>query len=159
MVNHMNGITQAIAAGGKATLLGGTGATEFVSGSGSTVMKGVSGRDTFVGGSGHDTMTGVGSHNVFEFLAAEKGGQHVITNFVSTDMLNVEGHSLSYLISNHEVTSSGGNTYISIDGGKTTIELQGVTETSTHTHGAGQFVNDPAALVNHIPDEHNLKPF
>jgi hypothetical protein len=89
-------------------------------------MKGKSGSDTFIGGSGHDTMSSVGSKNIFDFVATAKGGQHLITNFISGDKLNVEGESLSYLQSHHEVSSHGGNTYITLDGGKTTIELLGV---------------------------------
>jgi hypothetical protein len=68
---------------------------------------------------------------VFEFLSSEKGGQHVVQNFVSGDQLYVEGHSLSYLQSHGDIKSHGGNTYISIDGGKTTIELQGVKSLSS----------------------------
>jgi Ca2+-binding RTX toxin-like protein len=128
-VLHVKGVTQDVAVSGTMTLLGGVSATEFIGGRGTTVMKGGMGNDTFIGGSGHDTMTGGSGHNLFEFLSSEQGGQHVITNFVSSDQLNVEGHSLSYLMSHGEVTTSDGNTYISIDGGKTTIELQGVTET------------------------------
>jgi Ca2+-binding RTX toxin-like protein len=126
-VIHSNGLTEDIAVSGRMTLLGGA-STEFIGGSGSTVMRGGLGNDTFVGGSGHDTMVGGSGHNLFEFLASEHGGQHVITNFVSTDQLNVEGHSLAYLLTHNEVTMRDGNTYISVDGGKTTIELQGVTE-------------------------------
>jgi Ca2+-binding RTX toxin-like protein len=146
-VLHSHGVTVDMAVSGKMTLVGGHAATEFVGGSGSTVMRGGagndtfvggkgstvmrggSGNDTFVGGSGHDTMTGGSGHNVFEFLASKEGGQHVITNFVSSDQLDVEGHSLDYLSSHHEVTTRDGNTYISVDGGKTTIELHGVSET------------------------------
>ena len=107
--------------------MGSYGPTEFVGGSGSAVFKGT-GNDTFIGGSGHDTMVAGSGHNVFEFLASEKGGQHVIQNFVSGhDQLYVEGYTLSYLQSQHDITTHGGNTYISIDGGKTSIELQGVT--------------------------------
>jgi hypothetical protein len=49
----------------------------------------------------------------------------------------VEGYSLSYLQSHHDISTQGGNTYISIDGGKTSIELKGFTglnssEITTH---------------------------
>jgi Ca2+-binding RTX toxin-like protein len=124
---HGSGVTQDIAVSGKMTLVGSSAHTEFVGGTGSSDFIGHSGRDTFVGGSGQDTMTGSGKHNVFEFLKSESGGQHVITNFVSGDQLYVEGHSLSYLQAHHDITVSGGNTYISIDGGKTMIELKGFT--------------------------------
>jgi Ca2+-binding RTX toxin-like protein len=121
---------------GQATLVGSSAPTEFLAGTGSTVIKGGSGHDTFVGGSGHDTMGGTGTGNVFEFLASEQGGKHVITNFVSGDQLYIEGHSLSYLQSHHDITTQthGGvtSTYISIDGGKTTIELQGVKSLSSY---------------------------
>jgi len=113
---------------GEATLIGGKFASEFIGGTGTALMKGGLGNDTFVGGSGHDTLVGGSGANVFEFLSTEAGGQHVISNFVSGhDQLYVEGHSLSYLQSHHDVSVHGGNTYISLDGGKTTIELKGVT--------------------------------
>ena len=73
-------------------------------------------------------------------MKSAQGGQHVIQNFVSgQDQLYIEGHSLSWLQSHHDISTSGGNTYISIDGGKTTIELQGVTslnpsDVTTHKH-------------------------
>jgi Ca2+-binding RTX toxin-like protein len=131
-VNHLGNVVQDIAVGGTMTLLGSTAHTEFVGGSGTTVMRGGSGQDTFIGGSGNDTMSGVGRHNVFEFLASAAGGHHVITNFVSGDQLNVDGHSLSYLFAHNQVTTHDGNTYISADGGRTTIELAGVT---LNSHG------------------------
>jgi Ca2+-binding RTX toxin-like protein len=131
IVTHSAGVTDAIAVSGSATLVGSTTTTEFVGGTGSTNMIGNSGSDTFVGGSGYDTMAGVGSNNVFEFLSSESGGQHVIQNFVSGDQLYIEGYSLSALQSSNDITTSGGNTYISIDGGKTTIELKGVTGLSS----------------------------
>jgi len=130
VVKHVAGVTEEIAVSGTMTLLGGASAAEFVGGSGSTVMKGGSGSDTFIGGSGSDTMTGGSGSNLFEFLTSEQGGQHVITNFVAGDQLNVEGHTLSYLLANGEVTTRDGNAYISIDGGKTTIELKGFNDTT-----------------------------
>jgi Ca2+-binding RTX toxin-like protein len=140
-ITHSNGVTIDIAVSGRMTLVGG-GATEFIGGSGSTLMKGGMGNDTFVGGSGHDTMVGGSGHNVFEFLASEEGGQHVITNFISTDQLDVEGHSLAYLLAHNEVTSRDGNTYISVDGGKTTIELQG-TDADPTRHPHPSFPHEP----------------
>lgn len=125
-VGHQNGFMQDVAVSGTMTLAGGTARTDFVGGSGTTVMRGGSGQDTFIGGTGHDTMSGVGSHNVFEFLSSSQGGSHVITNFVSGDQINVDGHSFSYLLANNQVSMHDGNTYISADGGKTTIEIQGV---------------------------------
>jgi RTX calcium-binding nonapeptide repeat (4 copies) len=118
---------------GNATLIGGEYTNQFVGGTGSVVMKGsgLLGPDTFVGGSGHDTMTGGANNNLFEFLSNEKGGQHLITNFVAgQDQLYLEGQSLSYLQQNHDISTSGGNTFIKLDGGATTVELKGITSLS-----------------------------
>jgi Ca2+-binding RTX toxin-like protein len=115
------------AVGGHITMMGGAAPTEFLGGTGTTVMLGGSGSDTFQGGSGHDTMTGGTGPNAFEFVAKDAGGHHVITNFTSGDQLYVEGLSLSYLQSHNDITTSGGNTTINIDGGKTSIVLQGFT--------------------------------
>jgi Ca2+-binding RTX toxin-like protein len=127
---YQHGENKDVALDGKITIVGGSAPTEFVGGSGSALLKGGSGHDTFVGGSGQDTLVGTGSHNVFEFLSSEQGGQHVIQNFVAGDTLYVEGHSLSYLQSHGDITTKHGNTIITIDGGKTTIELKGVTSLS-----------------------------
>jgi hypothetical protein len=107
-----------------------------------TVTSG-SGHETVVTGTGHHSPVGGGVHhgfewtprqggmerNPFEVLAQQLGGQHVITNFISgaSPVVHVEGHSLSFLHPQHDVSTHGGNTYISMDGGKTSIELQGVT--------------------------------
>jgi hypothetical protein len=40
--------------------------------------------------------------------------------------MSVDGYSLSYLQAHHDISSQGGNTYISIDGGKSSIELKGI---------------------------------
>ncbi len=124
---------EAIAVSGNVTLLGGTHCTQFVGGTGSVVMQGGSGNDTFIGGSGHATMTGGSAHNVFEFTSNGLGGTDVITNFVSgQDKLYLEGQSLCYLQSHGDVTVSHGNTYISLDGGKTVVELKGFTNLTSH---------------------------
>jgi hypothetical protein len=92
---------------------------------------------TVVGGTGVSTLTGGTGSTLFEFLGNDTGSQSTITNFVSTDKMYVEGYSLSYLQANHDISTQGGNTYISIDGGKTSIELKGFTglnssEITTH---------------------------
>ena len=151
-------VYQDIALSGKATLVGGDHCTQFIGGSGSVVMQGgTGGNDTFVGGSGQATMTGgtghnlfiggsgqatmtggTGGHNLFEFGCGAKGGTDVITNFVSGhDQLYLEGQSLSYLQSKGDVSVSHGNTYISLDGGQTPVELKGftsLTSTDVTTH-------------------------
>jgi len=127
-VTESHGVTKETAVSGKMTLLGSAAPTEFVGGTGCTSMVGGKGGDTFIGGSGHETMVGGKGHDLFEFLSVDKGGQHLIKDFVSgQDQLYLEGHTLSYLEQHGEISTHGGNTYISLDGGKTTIELQGVT--------------------------------
>jgi Ca2+-binding RTX toxin-like protein len=150
-------VYQDIALSGKATLVGGDHCTQFIGGAGSVVMQGgTGGNDTFVGGSGQATMTGgtghnlfiggsgqaimtggTGGQNLFEFGCGTKGTD-VITNFVSGhDQLYLEGQSLSYLQSKGDVSVSHGNTYISLDGGQTTVELKGftsLTSTDVTTH-------------------------
>lgn len=129
-----------MAVSGKATLIGTAAPTEFIGGSGSASMVGGKGDDTFIGGTGHDTLVGGKGPDLFEFTRHNAGGQHVIQDFVSgTDELYVEGHSLEYLKHHNDITTHGGNTYISLDGGKTTIELKGVTDLkasdiNTHKH-------------------------
>jgi Ca2+-binding RTX toxin-like protein len=127
-VRESHGVTKEIAVSGKMTLLGSAAPTEFVGGSGSTSMVGGTGSDTFVGGTGHETMVGGAGKDLFEFFSADKGGQAVIKDFVSgQDQLYLEGHTLSYLEKHGDISTHGGNTFISLDGGKTTIELQGIT--------------------------------
>jgi Ca2+-binding RTX toxin-like protein len=124
---------EAIAASGNATLMGGDHCTQFVGGTGNVVMTGGTGNDTFVGGSGHAIMTGGSAHNVFAFTSQGIGGHDVITNFApGQDKLYLEGQSLNYLQSHGDVTVSQGSTWISLDGGKTTIELKGFTGLSGH---------------------------
>jgi Ca2+-binding RTX toxin-like protein len=97
------------------------------------VMHGGRGDDTFVGGSGHATMTGGSGHNLFEFATHANGGMDVITNFVSGhDKLYLEGKTLSYLQSHGDISVSHGNTFISLDGGQTTVELKGFTHLTSH---------------------------
>jgi Ca2+-binding RTX toxin-like protein len=124
---------EAIALTGNATFVGGSHCTEFVGGSGSVVMQGGTGNDTFVGGSGHTTMTGGSAHNVFAFTSQGKGGLDVITNFVAGhDKLYLEGQSLCYLQSHGDVSVSHGNTFITLDAGKTVVELKGFSNLTSH---------------------------
>jgi len=118
---------------GNATFIGGSHATEFFGGSGSVVMHGGPANDTFVGGSGHTTMTGGSAHNLFEFTSHGHGGIDVITNFVAgQDKLYLEGKSLCYLQSHGDVSVSHGNTFITLDAGKTVVELKGFTGLNSH---------------------------
>jgi len=126
-------INEEMASSGSATLVGGDHCTQFVGGTGSVVMHGGRGDDTFVGGSGHATMTGGTGHNLFDFGSHANGGMDVITNFVSGhDKLYLEGKTLSYLQSHGDISVSHGNTFISLDGGQTTVELKGFTHLTSH---------------------------
>src|SRR5579862_311360 len=125
---------QELAVNGKATLVGGSHSNQFIGGSGSVVMQGGTGNDTFTGGSGFTTMTGGSGQNLFSigFQHTGVGGTDVITNFVSGhDQLYLEGHSYSWLTSHGDITVSHGNTFISLDGGQTTVELKGFTGLSS----------------------------
>ena len=139
-ITSSHGITTDIAVSGKATLIGTSAPTKFVAGTGSASMVGGKGHDTFIGGTGHDTMVAGKGTDLFEFTKHNAGGSTLIKDFVSGhDQLYLEGDTLSYLKSHHDITTHGGNTYISLDGGKTTIELQGVThlkdsDITTHKH-------------------------
>jgi serralysin len=139
-VTESHGFTKETAVSGKMTLIGSSAPTEFIGGTGSTSMVGGKGSDTFIGGAGHDAMTGGAGKDLFEFVSSEKGGTHLIKDFVSgQDQLYLEGHTLKYLEQHGDVSTHGGSTYISLDGGKTTIELQGVTDLkgsdiTTHKH-------------------------
>lgn len=126
-VKYYHGVPVEQALSGHMTMIGGATDPEFLAGPGTSYMIGGKGSDTFVGGTGHATMIGGSSSNLFEFITKEVGGQDIIKNFVSGhDQLYVEGESLSYLQAHHDISVHGGNTYISLDGGATTIELQGV---------------------------------
>lgn len=110
---------------GRTTQVGAEARSNFVSGAGS-VHGGAALNVVFA--AGHESLIGSSGHNLFEFLKTDQVGHHLITNFVAgQDQLYVEGHSLSYLQQHHDISTHGGNTYIGIDGGRTTIELQGVT--------------------------------
>jgi len=141
-VTASEGMATDRAISGHVTIIGTSAPTEFIGGSGSASMVGGRGDDTFIGGSGHDTLVGGKGADLFEFSKHHhaSGGYHVIQDFVSgTDQLYLEGHTLQYLKSHHDISSHGGNTYISLDGGKTTIELKGVShlnsdDITTHKH-------------------------
>lgn len=91
-------------------------------------LAGTAGVDTPSGGAGKATLAALGS---------DVSGNQTLTNFVSGNHIVVEGYSLSYLAAHPDVSTHGGNTVISIDGGKTSIELKGFTglngsESTTH---------------------------
>jgi len=123
--------TDDVAHFGNVTMVAGSASaiTEMEGDFGSQVsMLGGSGLNIFDGGHGADTMTGGAGINFYQFDARALGGSTVITNFTSGhDQIYLEGQSLAFLQQNNDVTVTGGNTFIKLDGGATTIELKGVT--------------------------------
>jgi hypothetical protein len=123
---HSDSLFKTSAVIGRMTVVGGSADTEFVGG-GRALTHGV---DTLAGATGHDTMFGAKGAHVLEFLNTQHGSAHLTQDFVSGhEHLYLEGHSLASLKSSPDssISSHGGNTYITLDGGKTTIELHGVT--------------------------------
>jgi hypothetical protein len=106
-----------------ATLIGSAAATDFIH---SSTAKSL-GLDSAAGGLGADSIVASTGKSVFEYLGSGAGSSQVLTNFIAgRDHVLIDGYSLSYLQKPGEITSHGGSTYINIDGGKTTIQLQGV---------------------------------
>jgi hypothetical protein len=99
-----------------------------VSGASHPSVVGSSGQHSLVGSLAHTPRQGGMERNLFATLANQFGGeQHVIKNFVSGQpFVHIEGKALSYLTPHNNIITHDGNTHISIDGGMTRIELQGV---------------------------------
>jgi hypothetical protein len=135
---------------GSATISGGggfeinqTGGSAQTTSSGSTgqshsTVSGSSGtgHESVISGSGHESVSVVGDHhprqggmerNLFATLANQIGGAHIKSFVSGIPVLHLEGHTLTYLQPHNDVVTHGGSTYINIAGGKTSIELQGVT--------------------------------
>jgi hypothetical protein len=107
--HHGHGQVDEIARSGKATMVGGSHDTKFV-----------------VAGTAQATMIGGSGNNLFEITGHKHTGTDVIKNFVhGHDKLYLEGHSLSYYQAHGDVKVSHGSTFITLDGGKTTVELKG----------------------------------
>lgn len=71
---------------------------------------------------GADSVSGSSSSSLLS-----GAGSSVITNFLSgAEKLVLEGNALSYLSKLDSVSSHGSSTIISLDGGKTTIEMVGM---------------------------------
>jgi len=99
--------------------------TPFV-GTAGAHMVGVAGF-AFATGAGVESMVGASSHNFFEHFTEQKVGTSLIKNFVSgASEVHVEGKALAYLPQNHEVTTQGSHTLISLDGGMTQVEVHGL---------------------------------
>ena len=100
----------------------------MIGGSGETDMKGGFGDDTFVGGAGADTMVGGHGHNVFEFLNKDAAARTSSrTSYPVRTSCTWKASRWSFLEKAGDVSVSGGNTFITLDGGHTHIELQGTT--------------------------------
>jgi hypothetical protein len=96
-------------------------------------------RDTVIAGSGFTHMVADGHNdswggrqtNVFEFDQSVGGGHHLIHNFTEgRDKLHLVGYETTAALQHSQVV--GGSTVISLDGGKTEIVLNGVTNLGKH---------------------------
>jgi Ca2+-binding RTX toxin-like protein len=125
----LSGNDSIVAGSGNATIIAGSGNNTVVAGAFTEVDAG-SGHDTFFGGKGTDTFNGSGAaSNLFVYDSAQGGGTHVIANFTSgRDQIALTGYDSTTALNNAKVV--GGNTVISLDGGKTTITLTGFTHLS-----------------------------
>ena len=95
------------------------------------------------GSTGHNTVSGSssghssshGGAKPFDIPREEKGGQHVIRNFVSgASHLFIDGHTLPFMANAHDISAHGPNTVISMDHGRTTIELHVGTSLHWNNH-------------------------
>jgi hypothetical protein len=129
---------------GTATIAGGGGFEINQTGSAPTTSSGSTGQShsTVSGssGTGHESVISgsghvVGDHhprqggmerNLFATFANQIGGAHIKSFVSGIPVLHLESHTLTYLKPHTDVVTHGSNTYISMDGGKTSIELQGV---------------------------------
>jgi hypothetical protein len=112
---------------GKVTLLGASASGEFAAGSVTGFVR--QAVEHLPPGLGHDTTLGSQRADALGFLKAPHSSTGLIADFVSgQDKVHLQAASLESLKSRSDasVSSHGGNTYISLDGGKTTIELHGV---------------------------------
>jgi Ca2+-binding RTX toxin-like protein len=122
-----SGAATVIGTNGTYNVTGLMGNDSMVSGSGSATMSGVFGNDTFSGGSGTDSFIGGSGNDLFQYNETSAGGTHVISNFVSgQDQLQLTGYDTTTVLA-HDVSTSGGNTTITLDSGATTITLQNFT--------------------------------
>ena len=88
------------------TLAGGTGADTLISGSGN---------DVFWAGTGGDTMTGGAGSDAFNFVKGNAGGHYVITDFTSSDGVNLLGYGADAATNAlASASTSGGSSVISL---------------------------------------------
>jgi Ca2+-binding RTX toxin-like protein len=109
------------------TLAGGSGADSLVSGSGA---------DVFWAGTGSDTMTGGAGADAFNFVRSFAGGTDVITDFTSSDTVNLIGYgaaAAATAIAN--ATVSGGSSTIQLaDSTKITfVNVSSLSTTNIHS--------------------------
>jgi hypothetical protein len=108
---------------GRSTLLGGAASKSFVA------AKTASFQAKLPDSTDHGAMFKRQGANFFQYLKGQRGSEHLIKDFVSGhDKVHLQAHTLASIKSSSDssISSHGGNTYISLDGGKTTIELHGV---------------------------------
>ncbi|GAA6200450.1 calcium-binding protein [Aquicoccus sp. SU-CL01552] len=82
--------TDALSGGnGTDTLSGGNGADTLSGGNGADTLSGGNGADTLSGGKGTDTLSGGNGADTFEFNTKAEANGDVITDFTSTDMIDL----------------------------------------------------------------------
>jgi Ca2+-binding RTX toxin-like protein len=120
---------------GAATIFGSTGKLDFVGGSGKASVQGGSlGSNTFEAGSGNETLTGASASSTlphpddsFTFIKGHTGGTDLIKNFVSGDLVKLEGygpHEIANALANVKYTPRGATITLSDN---TKITFAGVT--------------------------------
>jgi Ca2+-binding RTX toxin-like protein len=110
-------------AGAASTAFGGHGT------SGGTTGTTSHGHDTLVGGTGHDAMVSGHGQNLFESLRGngDRNDQNFLKNFAAGQQhLLIEGNLQAFQAKANAVTTHEGKTMISMDSGKTMVELHGI---------------------------------
>jgi hypothetical protein len=93
------------------------------------VLIGGSYYDWFIGGAGNATMEGGSGHNFFQFIAGQGGGNDLITNWNSNDLIQI----YNYAPNTVREKTAGGAAVITLPDG-TTITVQGQSLASLQGH-------------------------
>jgi len=120
---------------GASTIFGSTGTLDFVGGSGTASVRGGSlGSNTFEAGRGNETLTGASAsstlpdpEDTFTFLKGYAGGPDLINNFISGDIIKLQGYGpteIASALDNAKYTPQGAKITLS---DHTKITFEGVT--------------------------------
>ncbi len=119
------------------TMMGGQRATRFVHNAPiSTVSMKGGARDQSVRPIQHDSMRGGAMiHTRTSVLPTLPGGAHVLSGFVAHQPpIQMESHSLNSLAHQHTAPPAGGSNVLSLDAGKTVLNLVGVNDLKNGPH-------------------------